>query len=384
MNEKRIRVCHITSAHSSNDGRIFQKECRTLSENKRFEVFLVAQGKSRKEYGVKVIGVGDNTKGRLQRIVNISNKVYRKAKCLNADIYHLHDPELLLYAKKLKKKGSIVIFDSHENYSEQIEKKDYLPLFLRKIVSILYKLFENYVVKRIDAVIFTTTVNGENPFSKRCKKTTIVGNYPILDDRRRYIEHKEIQDKEMIKVCYTGSLSKERGITKLVKACYLAGAKLILAGNFSSQEYMQEIMGMKESNCVEYRGFCNYTDITGIYQESDIGAATLLKVGQYATVENLATKVYEYMQVGLPIIMSDSKYNIQLMKKENFAYLVDPNNEIAISELIKHISENFSETYKKTKFAHEIHLKKYNWNSEGKKLIQLYFHLLKKYDRRNS
>ena len=86
----------------------------------------------------------------------------------------------------------------------------------------------------------------------------------------------------------------------------------------------------------------------------------------------------------LPIIMSDSKYNIQLMKKENFAYLVDPNNEIAISELIKHISENYSETYKKTKLAHELVLKKYNWNSEGKKLIQLYFHLLKKYDRRNS
>lgn len=377
MNEKKIKVCHITSAHSSNDGRIFQKECRTLAKEGRFEVYLIAQGKSRKEDGVKVIGIGAPPKGRLQRIINTSNKVYRKALNLNADIYHLHDPELLLYALKLKKTGSIVIFDSHEIYCEQIAQKKYLPVFLRKLVLILYKIFENYVVKRIDAVVFTTTVNGKNPFKKKCKVTTIIGNYPILDERRHYIEHKGPQGEGIVNVCYTGSLSEERGITNLVKACYMTGAKLILAGNFSSEEYMKEIMNMKEAACIDYRGFCDYDSITKLYQESDIGAATLLKIGQYATGENLATKVYEYMQVGLPVILTDTEYIVQLMKKENFAYLVNSNDITAISDMINYISENYSETVKKTKLAHELVIKKYNWNAEGEKLIKLYLFLLK-------
>lgn len=378
MNQK-IRVCHITSAHPSYDVRIFQKECRTLAEDKRFEVFLVAQGKSRKEDGIKVVGVGENTKGRLQRIINTSNKVYRKALCLNADIYHLHDPELLLYAIKLKKLGKIVIFDSHENYPEQIREKNYLPVWFRKTIAFVYKNFETFVLKRIDAVVVPGLANNKNIFEGRCKKTVFIDNFPLIDERRKYKEHTFSKGQEVFKVCYVGSLSSKRGITQLIKACYNANARLILAGNFSSEEYKNKIFGMKEISCVEYRGFCDFDVITDIYNESHLGAATLLKVGQYATMNNLPTKTYEYMQAGLPIIMTDNKYNIELMKKENFAYLVDSNNDIAISELIKHISENYSETYKKARLAYELAHKKYNWNLEGKKLIQLYDYLLKKY-----
>ena len=49
--------------------------------------------------------------------------IYKKALEIDADIYHFHDPELLPYGLKLKKKGKSVIFDSHENYSEQIKEK---------------------------------------------------------------------------------------------------------------------------------------------------------------------------------------------------------------------------------------------------------------------
>lgn len=47
-----IRICHMTSAHPSDDMRIFQKECRSLARQKDFEVYLVAQGESRQESDV--------------------------------------------------------------------------------------------------------------------------------------------------------------------------------------------------------------------------------------------------------------------------------------------------------------------------------------------
>lgn len=372
------RICHVTSAHKNNDIRIFQKECKSLAKQEDFDVHLVAQGESRIEDDVTVHGLGTSSKGRLNRIFSMSNKIYKKAASLKADIYHLHDPELLLYAKRLKKKNNIVIFDSHENYPQQIMEKGYIPFFLRRLIAFLYKTYETYVVKKIDAVIIPCTTFGKNPFSGRCKHSILLDNYPILDGRRKYIERSEIQNISCPKVCYVGGLTAARGITNLVKACDQANVKLILAGSFSSESYQTEVMQMKEARCVDYRGFCDYNQVTAIYEEADIGASILLKVGQYATMENLPTKTYEYLQVGLPVIMSDTDYNKKLMQKEDFAYLVDPGNVNEISDKIKSMLQNYKSTVRKTKLGNELVQSKYNWEVDFKKLLNLYKMLLKK------
>ncbi len=373
-----IRICHMTSAHPSDDMRIFQKECRSLARQKDFEVYLVAQGESRQESDVIVTGIGQNPVGRLKRIFSVTKKVYNKAAELNADIYHIHDPELLLYARRLKKRNNIVVFDSHEYYVQQIREKGYIPVYLRKIIAFLYKTYETHVVKKIDAVIVPCTVFGRNPFRKTTKNTILLDNYPILDRSRTFLKRINIRDKKEPKVCYVGLLSKERGITNLVKACYHAHVKLILAGRFSSNSYMEEVMKMREAECIDYRGFCDFDEVTEIYRQSDIGSAMLLKVGQYATVENLPTKAYEYMQVGLPMIMSDSRYNKQLMDENDFAYLVDPDNIEEISDAITYIIQHYEETVNKTELANKMVQEKYNWDTEFQKLLNLYNKLLKR------
>ena len=63
-----IKVCHITSAHDSTDGRIFDKECVTLSNDDRFDVVLVAPGMCRTEKKVKVIGIGERPSSRFKRM----------------------------------------------------------------------------------------------------------------------------------------------------------------------------------------------------------------------------------------------------------------------------------------------------------------------------
>lgn len=370
--KKKIRICHMTSAHKSDDMRIFQKECVSLAKVNDFEVYLVAPGESRNEEGVRVTGIGESKKGRLNRMLTVSKQIYKQAVALKADIYHFHDPELLLYAKKLKRQGSAVIFDSHENYPKQIAEKPYLPVRLRKLVASLYKFYETHVVKSIDAVVIPATTKGKNPFDGRCGKTLLLDNFPILDSRRVYIEKKKPDSIHDVKVCYAGGLSEARGITKLVKGCHKAGVKLILAGRFSTPEYEEQLMSLRESECVDYRGVCSYDEVSAIYQESHIGAATLLKVGQYATMENLPTKTYEYMQVGLPIIMSDTTYNTKLMQKEDFAYLVAPDNDDIISDTIKHIYYHYDEAIGKARLARKLVEEKYNWNSVFEQLVRLY------------
>ena len=91
-----MKVCHLTSAHDSYDTRIFQKECISLAERGGLEVFLVAPGKSRREKGVTVIGVGDKPENRLKRMTTFTHEVYKAAVSVNEELYWLQSAFNLL------------------------------------------------------------------------------------------------------------------------------------------------------------------------------------------------------------------------------------------------------------------------------------------------
>ena len=71
-----MKICHMTSAHDSNDSRIFQKECVSIAGDDRFDVYLVAPGESRFEKNVNIIGVGEKPSSRIKRMLSFSKVVY--------------------------------------------------------------------------------------------------------------------------------------------------------------------------------------------------------------------------------------------------------------------------------------------------------------------
>ena len=126
------RVCHLTSVHSSDDTRVFHKECVSLARA-GYDVTLVAPGESREEQGVHIVGVGEKPVGTLNRLTSPFVKhAFETALALDCELYHLHDPELLPFALRLKRRGKTVVFDSHEIYALLIQEKGYIPGFLKK------------------------------------------------------------------------------------------------------------------------------------------------------------------------------------------------------------------------------------------------------------
>ena len=100
-----MNIAHLTSAHPRDDIRIYRKMCCSLAT--RYQVSLVvADGKGNEttDTGVKVVDVGRLT-GRIARMTKTVKKVFQRALALNADLYHLHDPELIPVGLKLRKKG---------------------------------------------------------------------------------------------------------------------------------------------------------------------------------------------------------------------------------------------------------------------------------------
>ena len=96
-----IRVCHVTSMHKPFDGRIFRKQCISLS--KKYEVCLIqANTPDQVRDGIRVFGVSIPSE-RMRKMLT-RRPVLEKALEVNADIYHIHDPELLSLIPRLKKK----------------------------------------------------------------------------------------------------------------------------------------------------------------------------------------------------------------------------------------------------------------------------------------
>ncbi|WP_415931364.1 glycosyltransferase [Zhenpiania hominis] len=371
-----IKVCHVTSAHKNDDVRIFVKECRTLACCGEYEVYLVAEGEANLiKDRVNIVASGLKPVQKFKRLFFFSKKIYKTAINVDADIYHLHDPELLLYALKLKRKGKKVIFDSHEDYYEQIQQKKYIYAPLRKMIAVVYRLFETYICKRIDAVIFPCLKDGKHPFEGRCKKLECINNTPVLSEF--YDQYSETSlNEEGFNVCYTGSITYNRGISYLIEACYHSNVKLILAGNFESEAYENELRGKKEFECVDYRGVCSREEILNIYRETSAGANTLLNVGQYAILDNLSTKVYEYMAMGIPVIISKTSYNQHLMEECRFGLLVDPYSVTEISEAIDFLKSNRIEAEHMGQRGRDLVKEQFNWEIEERKLLRLYMDVI--------
>lgn len=374
------KVCHVTSAHKRFDDRIFYKECVYLAKEGYDVTLLVNDNlENEKKDGVKIISTGRICGSRRERVKIVREDLVNKALEIDAQLYHLHDPELLLIAKRLKKNKKTVIFDSHEYYYEQIQNKEYIPTFLRKIISKIYFIFENSILKKIDGLIYpcnTIDENGceENIFSGRCKNTEIIANHPTRIVNK---EGKKARKKsEDFKVCYTGGLSEDRGILQLMDACYLAGVKLILAGSFSSLTFEDRVLSRESFSCVDYRGICTMDEVYDIYRESDAGAQLLRNKGQYYKIATFGVKVYEYMQMELPVIIYSSPFTRLSIEKNKFGVTVDVENVEEIAEKICWLKNNRNEAKKMGKNGKELCNKYYTWEVELKKLTQLYQKIL--------
>lgn len=226
-----MKVCHITSAHDTDSSRIFLKECVSLAQA-GYEVYLVGRGESYDKNGVHIVGVGEIPESRRKRMMEGAKRVYEKALALDCDIYHFHDPELLPYGLKLKRKGKKVIFDSHEDVPAQIMDKEWIPLPVRKTVSRIYKAYETHVVKQLNAVVAATPHIAEQ-FEGRAKRIVVINNYPKLDDIEFHTT--PFSEREPI-ICFAGGISEIRGEKVMVEAMKDVDGILILAGDHEKME----------------------------------------------------------------------------------------------------------------------------------------------------
>lgn len=368
------KVCHVTSAHPAEDGRIFRRACVSTA-NAGYDTYLVEQGDTYEKNGVHIVGIGKPKKsGRLYRMTSFAKKAYLEAKAIDADLYQLHDPELLPYAKKFMKMGKAVVFDSHENYVEQIKNKPYLPKIVATILSIGFSRYSTKIYGMLDGLTYPGNDEYKSVYDGLSKRVVATDNLPWLSEL--YDKYDAAIIREPNTACYVGGLDEARGITQIIRACSAAKCKLYLAGNFSSDEYRNSLEQMEEYSCVEYLGILGRDGIVNLLQKASLGLCTLLDIGQYYKMQNLPTKVYEYMSMSMPVVLNDSPCNIEINNKIHIGYCVDPMNVEKTAEAIRLLLDNPDQCEDFGKNGREAINNRYCWDREQNKLLTMYRDIL--------
>lgn len=359
-----MKVCHLTSVHPHTDTRIFIKECQSLAKV-GYEVHLVAPGAPDSFVdGVNIHGVKKETGSRLKRMTKTVNRVYEKGLEIDADVYHFHDPELIPVGLKLKKIGKKVIYDVHEDVPRDILSKHWLPFAIRQPVSKVFEKYENYAAKKFDFIVGATPFITER-FKKINNNTININNYPLLDELN-YSE--EIINRFTQKrVCYVGGITTIRGINQLIKASDFINGVIEIAGPIASEDIEKNI---RIRNNVNYLGVLDRGKVRELLVRSMGGLVTFLPEPNHINAQ--PNKMFEYMSAGIPVICSDFPLWRKIVEKNKCGICVNPEDPKEIASAINYLFEHPEEAKQMGKNGRIAVKKKYNWESESRKLINIY------------
>jgi len=368
-----VKIVHLTSAHPRYDIRIYTKMCCSLVVN-NFDVRLIVAdgyGNNTTDSGVKIYDVGA-TQGRFNRMVKSTRKVYEKALTLNADIYHLHDPELIPIGLKLKRKGFKVIFDAHEDLPKQLKSKPYLNLVLRKLLPIFFEVYEKHALKKFDALVGATPSITEK-LAKINPNSYNINNYPILGELNTGASSD--WDAKLNEVCYLGGIAEIRGIKEVIASLTDAPlARLNLAGRFSEAHVESDVKTWDAWHQVNQLGFIDRKEAAEVLARSKAGIVTFHEYPNH--VDAQPNKMFEYMSAGLPIITSNFPMWKEVVEGNQCGICVDPLDSKAIASAINYILENPKEAQEMGENGLRAVNEKYNWAAEEKTLFKLYKEVL--------
>ena len=177
---KNYRICQASSAHIRTDTRVVVRECSSLAKA-GYDITLVIEGENEVKNGIKIIGVGVQPKSRIKRMFSFAPRTYKKAKDVPAEIFHIHDPEMIPYALKMKRRGKKIIYDIHEDIPATIIDKEWIPLVFRKPMATLYAFYEQHQINKFDGIIVVTE-GLKKKYEKNARRICVVNNYPDLTD----------------------------------------------------------------------------------------------------------------------------------------------------------------------------------------------------------
>lgn len=357
-----IKICHITTVHKYNDIRIFHKMCTSLT--KKYDVHLIAPNvDDHVENNVHIHGVS-LPHSRIKRYLSLK-KVLVKALDVKADLYHLHDPELMKMGVILKKRGKKVIFDSHEDIPLDIAEKRWIPAPLRPIISAYYNYLQNKLLPDYDAVISVTPTIVDK-LRKINHNAYQITNYPIYED---FIDNRQWNSQ----VCFAGVVGPNWMHHKIISSIKNLNVVYNVVGP-ANEVYLKDLQDIDNSGKINYKGIIKHSEVLKFLQEHMAGMALYDYLPSFGYKKGSLgnNKIFEYMAAGIPVIATDFDLWRDIIEKYECGICVNPHDTDAIKKAITYIKNNPQDAKRMGDNGSRISRELYNWESQKEILYMVY------------
>lgn len=209
-----MRIVHITSAHTWDDDRIFQRACVALAREGVDVTLIAPHNGNAQVLGVTIKGIKIRKKSIFNRLLS-AFEAFNSARTTPADIYHFHDLELMPLMSILAFKRK-VIFDIHEYYISRIEERN-IHTIIKKFIKVFFTILFN-VFKYPYSGIITVTESMKQSYHLDNNRVLVVSN--LVDIKR--LEMIKLEPKEPYPVLITsGTNSPQRNCQQTIEAMAL-------------------------------------------------------------------------------------------------------------------------------------------------------------------
>lgn len=365
-----MNICVITSAHPIYDKRVF-RQIKACLENEHSIEYIVPVDSSDEIIEIDNLNYHKIKKGgMIKRIFNLPIILYKCFK-VKADVYHIHDPDLMFVGVILSRFKKNVIFDIHEHYADKFLISKKIPVFFREFMYKFYTKFEDWCANQIKNIIVVEDSQKERFNKLRDTEVEIIYNYPSIDEA---LTEPKLQSENVVLI-HSGSLTEYRGImiivevAKKIKELNLYYSIYLIDYFYSEKEEKQikELINKLGLNkIITFFPKVPQEEIYYFLKKGNIGVSFLLDIPKYQ--KGIPTKFFEYMACGLPIIASDLYYSEKYITANNCGITKRPNDIMGFIEAIDKISSNFS-FYSNNSYKS---FEKYKWTLESEKLINFY------------
>ena len=262
-------------------------------------------------------------------------------------------------------KNTVVVYDSHEYFTEVPELKN------RRLVRRIWERIESRMLPHIH---FSSTVSS--PIAEAYRKKynihmEVIRNLPFRKTTEAEPTFHLRKHSEKI-ILYQGALNMGRGLEMAIKAMqYTEDIRLVIIGQGDVETALKELtrsLGLTQK--VTFTGRISPEKLFDYTVQADLGISLEEDLGLNYRFA-LPNKVFDYIQAGVPVLVSDLPEVKSLVLQYDVGIINNTKTPVELATLFTHIlgDESKIQTWK-------LNLKKAAaelcWENEEPKLVNLY------------
>ena len=387
-----MRICKIWDADYPWDIRV-EKICHSLQA--KHEVHLVCRNSQRRVSDEVIDGTRIHRLPSLPRWLGKLNdlvgfplffnpvwiaRIWQTVRRQNIDLILVRDVPLAPAALAVGRWFDVpVVLDLAENYPAMLrDRLDFTPtsLFGRVVRHPgPARVIERMVLRRVTHVIVVVEESRDRLVNAGLApdRIAVVSNTPPADRWKTVEESTATAVGDGVHLVYLGNLDGSRGIDTAIEAVSILKrighvVRLSVIGSGPNLDQFRNLAARLDvTDRVVIHGRLPFSGVQSVFSKANVGL-----IPHYATEawnSTIPNKLFDYMAMGIPVIVSNAKPTERIVVKEDCGMVFQDRDPQSLAEAIEALTEPVIRRQKGDRGRSAV-LQQFNWKEDERKLLE--------------